>query len=804
MAMENNLLSVSTFVDYIHNYIKHVALSKNANVKNTIIKSVLTDSRSLACTEGIMFAALQTEVNDGHKYIPELYNQGVRIFLVENMPHDIDTMSDAFFIQVSSVIDSLEALAMFLVENATYMHFVVTGSYGKSAVKEILYTSALPHCRAAHSPRSFNSRLGIILSLIENTLGKSPELIITEAGIDGPGQADKVLRLFTGHLTGIITPITEEHDRNFPSHKDKVSEKLRMLENCDTIVYDSSDKDLVILLRQMQSRKKNLRLIPVDSNSINNESPTIYHALAKAALPDYYNSSVSVVSPRIGIRCCENGNMVVRDDFTPDLRSLRDVLDTARRQATPTRPCVAILGDILHHTMTLDEIYGLYASAFELCRLFGFQKVYYVGCELRDSTFIWPANVIPLESSTQIASLADGNTITDSLVLLFGKNNPELDCLAASLESASHETSLEIDLDALTANYNIYRRMLPQGTGIVGMVKADAYGTGAVEIGKTLQSIGAAYLAVAVIDEGISLRKAGITMPIMVLNPITNRYPALFAHKLEPAVFSIEELKRLIAEAESAGCIAYPVHVKLDTGMHRVGFVDNQLGELCSMLGQTEAVRIESVFSHLATADCLDKDDYTAMQLEAFYQMTDAISKRLGRTFKRHILNTAGMMRFSDCGPYEMARLGIGLYGISPYSESRLKLKTVATFRSRIISLKRWPAGTPIGYGCKGRTDRESIIATVPVGYADGIDRHMGRGAASFVVKGVECPTIGNICMDLCMIDVTDVCEPKVGDSVEIFGKEMPIKRIANTLGTIPYEILTSVSPRVKRIYTRK
>ena len=368
-------------------------------------------------------------------------------------------------------------------------------------------------------------------------------------------------------------------------------------------------------------------------------------------------------------------------------------------------------------------------------------------------------------------------------------------------EFLAHETALEVDLDAIAHNFNYYRSLLPPGTGLVAMVKASAYGMGAIEIGRTLESLGASYLAVAVIKEGVELRDAGIAMPVIVLNPITSCYPLLFANKLEPTIFSPEELDCLITEAEAYGVENYPVHIKLDTGMHRVGFLPEQLPAIAERLKSTKAVRIASVLSHLATADCLEMDTYTLGQIKLFTEMTDKLAAALPYQFKRHVLNTAGMMRFANACDYELARLGIGLYGVAPF-ESDAPLKQVATFRTHIISIKHWPAGTPIGYGCKGCTKRDSVIATIPVGYGDGINRHLGRGAASFSVNGAECPTIGNICMDQCMIDITDVPDATIGTEVEIFGRNVPVSKIAEVLDTIPYEIFTSVSPRVKRVYT--
>lgn len=336
------------------------------------------------------------------------------------------------------------------------------------------------------------------------------------------------------------------------------------------------------------------------------------------------------------------------------------------------------------------------------------------------------------------------------------------------------------------------------------MVKASAYGTGSLEIAKTLQSQGASYLAVAVVEEGVALRRAGITMPIMVLNPMTTNYQALFNYRLEPAVFSLRELDILLEHARLHDMHGYPIHIKLDTGMHRVGFIPSEIEALAKVLNETDRVATSSVFSHLATADCLDENAYTQSQFDSFEAMTGRLKTLLKNDFRRHMLNTAGIMRFPGY-QYDFVRLGIGLYGISPLppEETHIDLRPVASLSSTIISLKTWDADTSIGYSRRGRVSSRSVIATIPIGYADGIDRHFGCGRSTFIVNGKPCPTIGNICMDLCMIDVTGA-DAKIGDRVEIFGKDAPIEKLADARGTIPYEILTSVSPRVHRIYYRE
>ncbi len=756
---------------------------------------LIVDSRAVYDPCNTIFAAIRTDVGDGHRYVRGLYGQGVKAFIVEYIPEDCRDIDARFFV-VDDVQAALGEIAYARIRG-NEGGIVVTGSCGKTTMKELLYRALLQYADVRCSPRSWNSGIGLPLAIWDMTSGtKKADWFITEAGIDAPGQAVFIRSVISNtHHVGVLTPITGEHDEAFISHADKVREKLAILSACRTVVYDASDPGTDVLVKEWHDQwlkaGRQMALVPV----VRGGFVSIYHAIADRVLdilgfsPEQrlHVPSLPIADKRREISAGNFGNIIVRDRFTADLRSLRDALDFMRRHATPTHPRVLALGRLLApKDANPDEIR---AEAKHMAAQFG-------------------VDVLDIDRAAPdlLVRYHRGELLRDRQVLVFGEPDKPLVDFAEALESAGHDTTLEVDLDAIVHNYNHYRSLVPPGTGIIAMVKASAYGMGAVEIGKILQSHGAAALAVAVIEEGIALREAGISMPVMVLNPVTNRYPALFSHRLEPAVFSIDELDRLIEEAGKAGVKEYPVHVKLDTGMHRVGFLAADLDAIAARIAATDAVKVKSVFSHLATADCLDMDEYTEAQLELFRCMTDALREKLGYSFFRHILNTAGMMRFASCGNYEMARLGIGLYGISPYEGSDGDaLKPVAAFRSHIISLKHWPAGTPVGYGCKGRTvETDSIVATVPVGYADGVNRRLGGGRASFVVKGVECPTIGNICMDLCMVDVSAVPDVAVGDAVEIFGPSMTVGRLAKTLGTIPYEVLTSVSPRVKRVYVRK
>ncbi|MDE6415403.1 MAG: alanine racemase [Duncaniella sp.] len=771
-------------------------------------KYILADSRSVFDPAETVFAAIRTGIGDGHRFIPELAAKGVKMFLVEEIPPYCFNI-DATFIVVKNVPEALNRIACSRIKGFSNL-IVITGSIGKTVTKELIFNTLNGQCRVVRSPRSWNSRIGLPLAVCDMNVNDHPrpDVAIVEIGIDGPGQAELRLDCLPDEsMTGVITPITDEHDSAFASHREKIIEKVKLLARCRDIFYADSDPEVGEVLREMTRAT----LHPVTTG----DYPSIYHALA-AEVTEFMGydasgvSALPLVDKRREIYEGEFGNTIFHDQFTSDIRSLREALDFFRRHSSPEKRHVLVLGDLLLPAgcKTEEQIKDKYFEAFDLARAFGVEKIYNMSAELSEISgsidlpdYVEVCNpVMPYI----LSSYQNGTLMRDSQILLFGRRGGALAEFADVCMTAGHDTSLEVDLDALAHNFNYYRSLLPRSTRLVAMVKASAYGMGSVEIGKALQSLGAAYLAVAVIDEGVKLREAGITMPIMVLNPITNRYPALFASHLEPAVFSLEELDRLIQEAERYGVTDYPVHIKLDTGMHRVGFLDDHIDEIASRLASTRAVKVASAFSHLATADCLDKDEYTEKQLERFEEMTSRLRERIGYDFARHILNTAGMMRFAQQGSkYELARLGIGLYGVSPLPDES-SLRPVASFFTHIISLKHWPAGTPVGYGCKGVTSRESVIATVPVGYADGINRLLSRGAVAFNVKGVDCPTIGNICMDLCMIDVTDVPDVKVGDKVEIFGPDAPVERIADILGTIPYEVLTWVSPRVKRVYIKK
>ncbi len=777
--------------------IEQIALITNGKLHgvpaNSPVTRLVIDSRTPVAGPGDMFCAL-SGATDGHRFIPEMYRRGVRAFLVSNIPVDIAAFPDTAFVLVDSVSQAIDAIAAAWRNELSDTVFVgITGSVGKTVVKELLYRALVPLTSVSRSPRSWNSQIGVPLSIC--SIPSGTKVAVIEAGIDRRDTMEPLAALVSPSL-GILTPVTSEHDEGFNSRAEKIAEKLKLFKGCKVLIYSAADPDVD---RAVNDACAGMTLIPVLEDFDKN---AVEAAVKVLGFGDIVADCADLPSNRIDVHEGINDCVMLYDAFTADVDSLAHALDFMKRRATSTRRNTVILTDHFHSPALAEpELDELYRGAAASLAAAGIDRLVTIGPETAARRGLFAGmEVESVPDADSFFERYDINAFSSETILIFGQPKSTLSAIRTLLESPRHDTTLEVNLDSVVHNFNTYRSMLGPSTGLVAMVKASAYGLGAVEIAKTLQSQGASYLAVAVIDEGVELRRGGITMPIMVLNPITGNYKALFDYNLEPSVFSMRELDTLCEAARRAGAVPFKAHIKLDTGMHRVGFTPDEIDALAARLRNEKTVQVASVFSHLATADCLDLNDYTAMQLGAFREMSDKIVNALPYPVLRHVLNTAGIMRYHD-HQYDMVRLGIGLYGVSPLP-GRSPLRCVATLKSTIISLRPWQAGTTIGYGCKGRLDRDSIVATVPVGYADGVDRHLGNGNASFIVNGVECPTVGNICMDQCMIDVTDA-RASIGDEVEIFGPHMPVEKLAETLGTIPYEILTSVAPRVKRIYYR-
>jgi len=760
------------------------------------ISTVICDSRELTFAPGTLFFALRTTSADGHLFIPDLYRAGVRNFVVRNGYVKPDSCPGANFIHTPSPLLALQHLAHGIrLSHPGLTSVAITGSRGKTQIKEMVYSLLRPLVATVRSPRSFNSQIGVPLSLWE--LNDDTRVGIFEAGISRPGEMEALESIIQPQI-GIFTSLTDEHGENFESLERKALEKARLFKNAQAVVYPENNE---IILRALKTVNPGIRAIPCDGDNRRLALRLAQLVAETAHLPEIpaLSAPLDTISTRIDVLQALKDCLIIYDGFTHDLRSVAEALNFMQKRATPGLSSTVILAP-------LPEAGADYPALASMLREKKAKRLIIVGDLSAEAANVLKESVERFESASDYEDFMRRYSISDfcsELILIKGTAGLGFDSIASHLEAPRHETILEVNLNALVHNYNFFKSQLPPASRLITMVKADAYGLGALEVSKTMQSQGAAMLAVAVVDEGVALRQAGITMPIVVMNPMGTNYKALFDYHLEPSVFSLRELHTLLRYAEIYDVHQYPIHIKLDTGMHRLGFLPGELDELFSILNSRQRLYPASVFSHLATADCLDKDEATDSQFSLFTKGADRLSSLFGHGLRRHLLNTAGIMRFPDY-PSDMARLGIGLYGLSPLPpEVPADLRNVASLITTVISLRSWPEGTHIGYGGKGVTTGPAIIATIPIGYADGFDRRLGNGNATVRINGVDCPTIGNICMDQCMVDAT-AANAAIGDKVVVFDSQADIRRLADTLGTITYEILASISPRVKRIYFRE
>lgn len=811
-------------------------LNLPAPVKDSTISLLLTDSRSLTDPDHSLFFAITTSTNDGHRYINQLYEMGVRYFVVCRMPDEPELYPDATFLLVSDVTKALQKIARYHRLQITAPVIGITGSRGKTTVKEWIYQALADDYNIVRSPRSFNSQIGVPLSIWE--LNKDTDLAIIEAGVSRQGEMSELTSIILPDI-GIITNIDSEHDSGFSSRRRKCEEKVSLLTSCKCVIYCADDElvseavakeckpeveiawsmknpDSVLYITSVAKKdkesiieysylhaKKCVTIPFTEDSQIHNAIHVLAVMLYLQRSDESIKESMSRLTPvmtRINVIEGIDNCMVIYDSYTSDLHSLGPALDFMYRRATSGRTRTLILSDIMHETLPPSKLYSAIAEIVKLRKI---DRFIGIGEEFMRNSRYFDASASFFPDTTSFLTSVSPGDFHEELILVKGAPAFHFDMIVDMLEAKQHETVLEVNLDAVVHNFNYYRSMIKPTTGIVCMVKASGYGAGSYELAKTLQSQGAAYLAVAVLDEGVDLRKAGITMPIMVLNPKVVNYRTMFAYNLEPEIFSFDILNEIIREGEKYGITDYPVHIKLDTGMHRLGFLEKDIPAVIDIIRRQKVIRPESVFSHLAVADEPLQDDYTRQQFEMFDNCSAMLQAGFRHHIMRHILNSTGISRFPE-HQYDLVRLGICLYGIPTMNDgSQSGLRPVSSLSTVVISLKEWPAGTTIGYGRRGVLTRTSVIATIPVGYADGINRHLGNGKMQVVINGHRCPSVGNICMDACMIDVTDA-DCKVGDRVEIFGLNVSVCEIAETLDTIPYEVLTSVSSRVKRIYYRE
>ena len=796
---------------------------------------ILTDSRSLCFPEETLFFAIRTQRNDGHNYIPELYRRGVRNFVVEQVPSGAgNELAQANFLKVTSTLAALQRLAERHRDEFDIPVVGITGSNGKTMVKEWLYQLLSPQMVVTRSPKSYNSQIGVPLSVW--LLEKNTDIALFEAGISQTGEM-QALRDIIQPSIGILTSIGQAHQENFRTMDEKCQEKLLLFHDAKTVIYNSDDEIVSRSMRRSGFGGKKIAWSKEDPQAtlyikevetkdnitrvayvFNQTTEGTYHlpfideasvecslACAATALHlgidpetlDIRMSQLEPVAMRLEVKEGQHGCTLINDSYNSDLSSLDIALDfMSRRPDHNGRKRTLILSDIQQSGQKPDKLYSIVSELAEKRGVDKFIGIGSVIAEHKDRISITEKHFFA-DVPTFISS-ETFHALSDEVILLKGARQFGFDHITELLEQKVHETILEVNLNAVVANLNHYRSFMRPETKIICMVKADAYGAGAVEVAKTLQDHRVDYLAVAVADEGVTLRKNGITSNIIIMNPEMTAFKTMFDYDLEPEVYSFRIMDALIKAAEKEGITSFPVHIKLDTGMHRLGFdPEHDIDEVIERLHHQNAIIPRSVFSHFVGSDSNDFDRFSAHQFELFDKASTKLQKAFDHKILRHICNSAGIEHFPE-RQLDACRLGLGLYGID--SRDNHILNTVSTLKTTILQLRHVPKEETVGYSRKGILTRDSVIAAIPIGYADGLNRHLGRGHAYCLVGGKKAPYVGNICMDVAMIDVTDI-DCKEGDTVEIFGEHLPVTVLSDILDTIPYEVLTGISNRVKKVY---
>ena len=796
---------------------------------------LLTDSRSLAFPETTLFFALRTPVGDGHKYIPDLYRRGVRNFVVGTVPENYETdYPDANFLRVLSPLKALQRLAERHREEYVLPVIGITGSNGKTVVKEWIYQLLMLSMNVTRSPRSYNSQVGVPLSVW--LLDERSRIGVFEAGISQPGEM-QALRAIIQPTIGVMTNIGPAHQENFSTIQEKCHEKLLLFKDAKVLIYNADeavvaesvhdfgfggqlfgwsrkDENATVFVRAIEPTEDGKTRIAyffngtaaeytlpfADEASIQNSITALCVCLYLGLTPTDIARRMALLEPvamRLEVVQGVRGCTLINDAYNSDAAALDIALDFMNRRAKEqaAKGRTLILSDIFQTGIPAEE---LYAKVAEMLKSRGVERLIGVGPAISAAHTLFSIKKSFYPTSEALLESGELDTIHDEIILLKGARNFGFEQIAKALSLRVHETTLDVNLEAIAENLHFYRSFMKPETKLTCMVKASAYGAGSVEIAKTLQERGVDYLAVAVADEGAELRRAGITAGIIVMNPEMSAFGTLFEYELEPEIYSFNLLDALIRAARRQGITDFPVHLKLDTGMHRLGFnPKTDIPVLIDRLSHQRALIPRSVFSHFVGADSDGFDDFSEKQFKLFDEASRTLQAAFPHKILRHICNSAGIERFPE-RHLDMVRLGLGLYGIDPI-DNRV-LHNVATLRTTILQIRDVPAGDSIGYSRKTVLDRPSRIAAIPIGYADGLNRHLGNRRGYCLVNGQKADYVGNICMDVCMIDVTDIpC--REGDSVEIFGDALPVTVLSDLLGTIPYEVLTSVSNRVKRVY---
>ena len=785
------------------------------------------DSRSVVTPEHTLFFALTGNNHNGHDYIRTLYSDGMRAFVISEFREEFNQLTGANFIVVENVLTALQQLAAHHRQHMQAEVIGITGSNGKTVVKEWLYQLLANDHTVYRSPRSYNSQVGVPLSL----LGIDPktEIAIIEAGISQKGEMQHLQQMIQPTI-GIFTHLGDAHGENFASKEEKLAEKAQLFTSCQWVIGQTGEAleyiktrvpsttsfllwgedpkadihvktmDIALGHREVQvtfGNKHFILDIPFpDIASYENCMNAVSILLLKQYSPNVIISRVqqlSAIAMRMEIKDGINNCTLVNDYYNSDPSSFQLALNIlATQDASKER--VVILSDFMDTGKAGDD---LYPSIAETLRQANISLFIGIGKHLSEHRHDFAANSRFYEDTEHFLRQEERDNFNNQIILIKGARAFQFEYIAGFLQKQSHSTILEVDLDAMVHNLNHFRSLTDAHIAV--MVKAFSYGSGSREIASLLQYHRVDYLMVAFADEGIELRAAGITIPIAVMNPEREAFDNMIMFNLEPEIYALDILEDFNQALNKHGIKRFPIHIKLNTGMNRSGFDEQDIPQLLEFFEAERSVYIRSIFSHLAGSDETMHDEFTLDQIHLFERMTERIQTQFNYKIWRHILNSAGIERFPQYH-FDLVRLGIGLHGISA---TNAQLQAVSSFKTYISSIRNVPEGQSIGYGRKSYTTRPSRIAVIPVGYADGLNRHLSNRAGNVFVKGKRVPIIGNICMDTCMIDITDT-DATIGDEVEIFGKHIPVSELAEQLGTIPYEILTGISFRVKRVYYKE
>lgn len=767
------------------------------------VEEVTVDSRNYTYGERSMMAAIRGRNHDGHDFIEAAYAHGVRSFLVSRAPEMIH--EEAGYVVVEDTLAALQQLAADRRAQFEGRVVAVTGSTDKTLTKEWCAQSAPDGVKIFRSPKSYNSQLGVALSLL--MIEGDEQVAIVEAGISHPDQMARLEEMIRPDVA-IITNIGEQHAENFASLDAKIAEKLVIARRATIVIYDGAIEPIAQAVAQLSATKIDCRAF-ADPASNHRDRSLQRSAEMAAALwcsmgcdRQDVQQRVSALRPmamRMELKEGVNGSIILNDSSNADVNSLAIALDALLRSAEG-RDCTLIISDELHRATTADY----WRRVAQLASRSGIRTVLGIGAGTDQFADLFDCQTRFYATPDELLSGLYPEDIANRAVLVKCASTPDFERMSHNLEQRSHTTVLEVNLDAMRRNLNYYRSILSPSTMLMAMVKASSYGNGRHEIAQMLQNEGVDALAVAFADEGTALRRRGITMPIVVLNADTNSFPVMVTDRLEPEIYSFTSLSDFVEAVKRAGAYRYPIHIKIDSGMHRLGFEERDIPQLITELERaSQYVRVATIFSHLATADDTEQDDFSREQIARYDAISSQLAAALPYRVIRHTAASAAMERFEEAR-FDMCRLGLGLYGFDYYRNDALT--PVATLKARVVQIKRLDETETVGYGRAGKLARKTVTATVSIGYADGLNRRLGCGAWSMLVHGQPAPIVGRICMDCCMIDITDIDGVREGDEVTVFSPTdgNRVDDMAALLGTIPYEVMTSISTRVKRIFIRE